>query len=194
MTREVKGDLVGKVVVGVSGSLGSMTALHRAVGEAQVRDAEVWAVLAWQVPNGTLGSRVLLDVSLSERCRADAVGRLREAIGTAFGGRGPGMRLSGIAVRGTPGAALVHTAGDPDDLLVLGTGVRSAVRRLVRPSVAHYCLAHAACPVLTVPPSPLQAEHDTMHRRNTWRAPLDLRELAPSRTCEEADGSSDLDV
>ncbi|MFB0631122.1 hypothetical protein [Streptomyces sp. AB3(2024)] len=47
-------------------------------------------------------------------------------------------------VRGTPGPALVDVARDPDDLLVGGTGSRAALRRLVRPSVARYCLAHAA--------------------------------------------------
>lgn len=62
---------------------------------------------------------------------------------------------------------------------MVGTGSRTALRRLVRPSVARYCLAHAACPVMAVPPSPLQAELDTAHRRNFWRMPLDLRGLAP---------------
>ncbi|MFD9480493.1 universal stress protein [Streptomyces nojiriensis] len=73
----------------------------------------------------------------------------------------------------------MDTARDPEDLLVVGTGSRTVWRRLVRPSVARYCVAHAACPVLAVPPSPLQAELESVHRRNVWRIPLDLRELAP---------------
>ncbi|MER7188143.1 universal stress protein, partial [Streptomyces hyaluromycini] len=40
----------GRVVVGVSGSLGSVTALRRAVAEARRRQAELWPVLAWEPP------------------------------------------------------------------------------------------------------------------------------------------------
>ncbi|WP_371675451.1 universal stress protein [Streptomyces sp. NBC_01276] len=48
---------------------------------------------------------------------------------------------------------LVDVARDPDDLLAVGSGPRGPLR----PSTARYVLAHAPCPVLTVPPSPLQA-------------------------------------
>lgn len=165
-----------RVVVGVTGTPGNLAALHRAAGEARVRGAELWAVLAWQPPGGGLARRNG-PVALAP-CRAAAVTRLREVLDTAFGAVKPGVTLQGFTVRGTPGAALVDTARDPDDLLVVGTGSRAALRRLVRPSVARYCLAHAACPVLAVPPSPLQAQLAAAHRRNFWRMPLDLRELA----------------
>ncbi|MEU9106348.1 universal stress protein [Streptomyces xanthophaeus] len=85
----------------------------------------------------------------------------------------------GLTVRGSPGAALVDVARGPDDLLVVGTGSRAPLRRLLRPSVARYCMSHAACPVLAVPPSPLQAQLESVHRRNVWRIPLDPRELTP---------------
>ena len=54
-----------------------------------------------------------------------------------------------------PGPVLVDTAGQPGDLLVIGTGRRSLIGRAVRKSVGRYCLAHAKCPVLAVPPSAL---------------------------------------
>ncbi|MFD4246800.1 universal stress protein [Streptomyces sp. NPDC058525] len=167
-----------RVVVGATGTPGSLAALHRAAAEARVRDAELWVVLAWQSPGGELGSRNGLGPSVLAECRSVAVGRLREVLDTAFGAGKPGATLAGLTVRGTPGAALVDTARDPEDLLVVGSGSRGALRRFVRPSVARYCLAHAACPVLVVPPSPLQAELDAAHRRNFWRIPLDPRELA----------------
>ena len=47
----------GRVVVGVSGSLGSVTALRRAAAEARRRDAELWPVLAWEPPGGELAAR-----------------------------------------------------------------------------------------------------------------------------------------
>ncbi|MFF4427860.1 universal stress protein [Streptomyces sp. NPDC001513] len=167
-----------KVVVGATGTPGSLAALHKAAAEARVRGAELWVVLAWQSPGGELGSRNGLGPAALAECRAAVVERLRDVLDTAFGAAHPGVTLAGLTVRGTAGAALVDTASDPDDLLVVGTGSRAAWRRLVRPSVARYCVAHAACPVLAVPPSPLEAELDVAHRRNFWRMPLDLRELA----------------
>ncbi|WP_329376610.1 universal stress protein [Streptomyces sp. NBC_01351] len=144
-----------RVVVGVTGSLGSLAALHRAAAEARVRDAELRVVLAWQSPGGELGSRNGLSPSALAECRTAAVERLREVLGTAFRAAKPGVTLTGLTVRGTPpGAALVDTARGVEDHLVVGTGSRTPMRRLLRPSVACYCVAHAACPVLVVPPSP----------------------------------------
>ncbi|MFJ3876847.1 universal stress protein [Streptomyces sp. NPDC090077] len=168
-----------RVVVGGTGTPGSMTALHRAAAEARVRDAELVVVLAWQAPGGELGSRNGPGPAARAECRAAAGERLREVLDTAFGGVGPGVPLTGVAACGTAGAALVEAARDPEDLLVVGAGARAALRRFLRPSVAGYCLAHACCPVLVVPPSRLQAELESVHRRNLWRMPLDLRELAP---------------
>lgn len=167
-----------RVVVGVSGTPGSLAVLHRAAAEARVREAELWAVMAWQAPGSELGSRSSCNMSALAQCRAATVERLREALNTAFASERPGVTLAGLTVRATPGAALVDTAR-ADDLLVVGTGSRTPLRRLIRPSVARYCLAHAACPVLTVPPSPLLAELDAVHRRNLWHLPLDASELAP---------------
>ncbi|MET3983071.1 universal stress protein [Streptomyces sp. PvR034] len=130
-------------------------------------------------PGGELGSRNGSGASALAECRAAAVERLREVLDTAFGAAKPGVRLGGLTVRGTPGAVLVDAARDPDDLLVVGTGSRAPLRRLVRPSAARYCLSHAVCPVLTVPPSPLQAELESVHGRNVWHLPLDPRELTP---------------
>lgn len=88
------------------------------------------------------------------------------------------MTLAGLTVRGTPGAALVDTVRDTGDLLVVGTGSRTPLLRALRPSVSRYCLAHAPCPVLAVPPSPLQADLDAVHRRIAWRRPLHAEDLA----------------
>ncbi len=50
---------------------------------------------------------------------------------------------------------LVDLACRDGDLLVIGTGRRHPVGRALRRSVGRYCLAHATCPVLAVPPSAL---------------------------------------
>jgi hypothetical protein len=53
---------------------------------------------------------------------------------------------------------LVDVANQPEDLIVVGTGRRGALSRLLRRSVARYCVTHAKCPVLAIPPSALMDE------------------------------------
>ena len=60
--------------------------------------------------------------------------------------------------RGDAGQVLVNIARQPDDLLVIGTGRRNPVGRALHRSVGRYCLAHAKCPVIAVPPSALMDE------------------------------------
>ncbi|MFE2578619.1 universal stress protein [Streptomyces sp. NPDC059378] len=170
-----------RVVVGVSGSLGSLTALHRAVGEARRTGGELLAVLAWEPPGGEVAhGRSMFSPPLAD-LRRDAAERLLAALGTAFGETGPAVPFQGVVVRGTPGRALVETADRADDLLVIGAGSRGAMRVLF-PSAARYCLAHATCPVLAVPPSPLQSELVSLRRRISLRLSLDAREAADDRS------------
>jgi nucleotide-binding universal stress UspA family protein len=55
--------------------------------------------------------------------------------------------------RGPPGRVLTVIASDPGDLLVVGTGRRGTLTRVFPGRVSRYCLAHARCPVLAVPPA-----------------------------------------
>ncbi|MFE0173681.1 universal stress protein [Streptomyces sp. NPDC059002] len=167
-----------RVVVGVSGSLGSLAALHRAADEARRDGAELVAVLAWEPPDGELGRRHTLVASSAPDARREARDRLLAALDAAFGPAGPGVPWRGLVVRGTPGRALLRVADRDRDLLVVGAGCRGRVRRALFPSVARYCCAHAACAVLAVPPSPLQSELTSVHRRISLRLPFDTRELA----------------
>ncbi|XMN10671.1 universal stress protein [Streptomyces griseobrunneus] len=164
-----------RIVVGVSGSPGSLTALHRATAEAQERNAELCAVLAWQLPGGGLGGRATYGAVVLRECRDAAVEELRTILGNAFAVRKPGVTLSGLTVRGEPGAVLVGAARSADDLLVVGVGPRGRWLPGMRPSVTRYCLAHATCPVLAVPPNPLEAELAAM-RGKTWPLPRMARE------------------
>ncbi|MFJ9916975.1 hypothetical protein [Actinacidiphila glaucinigra] len=54
------------------------------------------------------------------------------------------------------------------DLLVVGAGRRRG-RGPWRSPVVRHCLAHASCPVLTVPPSPLQLDPEAMTRTRGLR-------------------------
>ncbi|WP_432000122.1 universal stress protein [Streptomyces sioyaensis] len=167
-----------RIVAGVSGSLGSLTALHRAAAEARVTGAELWAVLAWEPPGGDIPHRGGgCPPPLAATWRAMAGERLQDALDAAFGSAGPGVPLQALTGRGKPGKVLIATADRADDLLVVGAGARGRLRRAAWPSVARYCVARADCPVLTVPPSPLRDALEAVHRRNVWNLPLDTRQL-----------------
>src|SRR5258708_37035022 len=48
----------------------------------------------------------------------------------------------------------------PDDVLVIGAGRRGTLARALSCRVSRYCLAHAQCPVIAVPPTELaQVSH-----------------------------------
>ncbi|MET9084174.1 universal stress protein [Streptomyces sp. NPDC004237] len=168
----------GRVVVGVSGSPGSVTALRRAAVEARRREAELWPVLAWEPPGGELAARrAPAPPPLVEEWQRTARERLLGVLDEVFGEAGPaGVPLHGLVVRATPGPALVETADRDDDILVVGAG-RRGWHRAFSGRVARYCLAHAHCPVLAIPPSPLEDALAAAHRRNAWHLPLDVRKL-----------------
>lgn len=99
-----------RAVVGVSGSPGSLAALHRAVREARRTGAELLAVLAWEPPGGELAhGRAMLTPPVADLRRA-ATDRLLAVLDAAFGDAGPGIPFQGLVVRGTAGRALVETA------------------------------------------------------------------------------------
>ncbi|MGP3690656.1 universal stress protein [Streptomyces sp. IBSNAI002] len=141
-----------RVVVGVSGSMGSVAALHRAVSEARRFDAEVLAVMA-TTPNVHAADHITVERTMAE-------GALASVLESAFGadGRPPGLRFHAFAALGSAGLVLTAAADRDDDLLVVG-----APRRRLLPgfSTARYLMAHATCPVLVVPLPSLRKRRGT---------------------------------
>lgn len=151
-----------RVVVGVHGSVGSLQALRRAVAEARSRDAAVCSVIAWQPPGGeATNRRAPCPPSLLRVYQDDAAQRLRTAWDEALGGVPVGLAVQLVAVRGRVGDVLVRAADRQDDLLVVGAGRRGRLRRMFPSSVTRYCVTHAGCGVLAVPPPML--EHRFRH-------------------------------
>ncbi|MFH8772794.1 MULTISPECIES: universal stress protein [unclassified Streptomyces] len=166
-----------RVVVGVSGSLGSVTALRRAAALARRLGAELWPVLAWEPPGGDPAARRSPAAGLLvEEWQRLAKQRLASVLDEIFGDDGPGVPMHAVIVRGTPGRALVATADRDNDLLVVGAG-RRGLQRAFSGRVSRHCLAHADCPVLAVPPSPLESDLVSVHRRNAWHLRMDIRGL-----------------
>ena len=149
---------VRRIIIGVHGSLGSLQALRFAADEARQRSVPLLAVTAWIPPGGDLAERRHSSPYLRKIWRDAARERLWAAFDAGLGGVPADLRVETQAVRGETGPVLVEVADQPDDLLIIGTGRRAGFGRMMRRSVSRYCLAHARCPVLAVPPSALMDE------------------------------------
>jgi len=157
---------VRRIIVGVHGSLGSLQALRYAADEARQRDVPLLAVTAWVPPGGDLAERRHSSPYLRKIWREAAWERLWAAFDAGLGGVPADLRVEPRVARGETGPVLVDIADQPDDLLIIGTGRRGGLRRALRRSVSRYCLAHARCPVLAVPPSALMDEMS--HGLRSW--------------------------
>jgi nucleotide-binding universal stress UspA family protein len=164
-------DASHRVIVGVSGSLGSLQALRRAVAEARLRDSVICSVITWVPRGGEAANRRAPSPGLLRLWRDAAAQRLCTAWQEALGGIPDDLDAHLLALRGAPGRSLMQFADRESDLLVVGAGTGGALRRLVTGSVSRYCLSRAQCAVLTVPPTLAQRklEHHPLARRRIVR-------------------------
>lgn len=170
--RNEGGDLPGRVVVGIDTTLCGLQALRLAVAEARRRGAALHAVRTWgpgpaepagQPPAAGLAGPLGLGTTAQSAEEAPGRGALTvEAttmIATAFtetmGGEPADLWVQAVVLPDPPGPVLAEYACREDDLLVVGSGGRGRLRRLRGSPVVRYCLRHASCPVLVVPPPPL---------------------------------------
>jgi nucleotide-binding universal stress UspA family protein len=160
--------VVGRVVVGVSGSPASLQALRHAVGLARTYQASLVAVVAWTPPGGEMQARRWPAARLAREWHDAAAGTLRAAFDEGLGGVPADVRCDLFTVRGETGRVLVGVADRESDLLVVGTGRRGPLGRLLHARVAAYCAAKAGCTVVAVPPPPLAGT------RGRGRVPAEL--------------------
>jgi nucleotide-binding universal stress UspA family protein len=165
---------VRRIFAGVHGSLGSLQALRYAAEEARDRGVPLVAVITWLPPGGDLAERRAPSPYLRKIWRDAAWDRLWNAFDAGLGGFPSEVMVEPRVIRGEAGPVLVDSADDPGDLLVIGTG-RRGLRRTMSRSVSRYCLAHARCPVVAVPPSALMEEMT----RGIHLWPLRHRALVP---------------
>jgi nucleotide-binding universal stress UspA family protein len=154
---------VRRVVVGVSGSARSLQALRYATEMARTDNAVLAPVLAWTPPGGDLADRRNPCPPLREIWKQAAWGRLWKAVDLAIGGPPDDLNFTPAVVRGDPGMVLTEVARQPGDVLVISAGRHGALGRLLACSVSRYCLAHAACPLIAVPPSQLADDAQGLH-------------------------------
>jgi nucleotide-binding universal stress UspA family protein len=158
---------VGRVIVGVDGSLGSLQALRYAEAEARQRDVPLVPVIAWVPPGGDMAERRHSSPYLRKIWREAAWERLTAAFDDGLGGMPADLSVEPHVERGEAGPVLVDVAAQSEDMIIIGTGRRGRMRRLIGGSVARYCLAYAKCPVVAVPPSELIDEMS--HGLHSWR-------------------------
>jgi hypothetical protein len=90
------------------------------------------------------------------------------------------VRVQRLVLRGPVERVLLAVADRADDLLVVGTGRQGGIGRLAHGSVTRYCVAHATCAVLAVPPPELAAELRDLERRRATRVLAELGRENPS--------------
>jgi nucleotide-binding universal stress UspA family protein len=171
-----------RVITGVSGSPRNLQALRYAAVLSRSQDATLIPVLAWVPPGGDVADRRCPSGHLRRIWTDDAWRRMHAALDAAFGGLPSDVATEPMVVRGEPGLVLVCEASRPRDLLVIGTGRHGAMGRLLGATVSRYCLAHAGCPVLAVPPTALELEAGHgLHRWSFRHSGLTLSELTTGR-------------
>jgi nucleotide-binding universal stress UspA family protein len=141
---------VKRIVVGIDGSDPSKEALRWAVEEARLRDAELVALHAYEVP--------FVSPDVSPAPRVDVVelaGDVHEraltfvtAIVEDVVGNDSSVQVQSLAVEGaSPESVLIEASRDADLLVVASRG-HSELAEVVLGSVSQECAHHAACPVL----------------------------------------------
>ena len=151
--------IIGRVVLGVSGSPENLHALRHAVELARHYDATLIAGNAQPVRGPQRGSGPRRHGRYGPVWQQAASLVVRAAFDDALGGPPPDVECVLLALSGAPGPALLALAARANDVLVLGSAQRQGTRRIhgMRGGVAAYCIARSACSVLTVPPPPLAA-------------------------------------
>ena len=134
-----------RVVVGIDGSAAATHALAWVLSKRHLF-GPVLAVTTFQPP-ATRHALVAARTDRDARGRAKAEKLLDAAVSAAD----TALRPSAAVLEGQAGPALVEQAGDAD-LLVVGTRGHGRLASALLGSVSSYCVTHADCPVVVVPP------------------------------------------
>ena len=143
-----------QIVVGLDDSPSSKAGLQWAAEQARSVGAVLRAVHALGRPYGFAAPDIPLTVEPTELTPEEPPDARRNAITRMFEAVSPHRDWVLEFVSGYAGEVLVRRSKDAR-LLVVGTREHVGLGRLLAGSVSHYCLNHAACPVVAVPAPPL---------------------------------------
>lgn len=138
------------ILVGVDGSGNSRAALAWAIEEAEVHEADVVAMMAWDYlsqPDRSGDSSSFdpdFDADAARQVVATVVDEVLDDLGR------PSVEVDARAVLDLPARALLEAATDAD-LLAVGRRGLGGFKSLLLGSVSQAVLGHAPCPVLVIP-------------------------------------------
>ncbi|GLW09005.1 hypothetical protein Misp01_41350 [Microtetraspora sp. NBRC 13810] len=140
-----------RVIVGVHDSAAARWALAWAIGEARLRRLALVIVHAVPPPNyaGRAPWAALPDTSDLDKDRgAELINLLLDEVA---GGPPPDITVLAYVVIGEAGRTLIEFTGE-GDILVVGRGRRTLMKRLLAADPARLCQGHAPGTVVTVAP------------------------------------------
>ncbi len=135
---------IGRIVVGTDGSEQGDDALRWATDEADLREAELIVVHAWEYPYRSITQA---SAEAADLTRVDAACVLDRAVEMSRD-HGTG-NVRGELIDSAPAGALLDT-GKEADMIVVGSRGRGGFRSMVFGSVAQSVTAHSTCPVIVV--------------------------------------------
>lgn len=133
----------GRIIVGIDGSAGSLSALRHAARLAEALKCPVVGLTVWQAPEAWPG----YDVS-GWSPESDAHEVAKQASETVFGAQPPVWYSS--VIRSGPTARQLMAESEGAEMLVVGSRGRGGFAGLLLGSVSSACAQHAKCPVLVV--------------------------------------------
>lgn len=141
--------MTGKIVVGIDGSDTSALAARWAARQAEILDADLVLISAWNIPVDGFGfAGVAFSEDIFTSFQATAESHLADAVDEVRA-TSTEVNVTAHAVEGQAAAVLLHAARDAD-LLVVGSRGLGGFRGLLLGSVSQQCVDHAPCPVIVV--------------------------------------------
>jgi len=138
-----------RIVVGVDGSDNGRRALEWAITEANIRQAHLTVVSAWEIPNVVLSSPVATAAYDDDLWRNAATETVDAVLKSVAADVLP-AEIDRRVIEGPPAKVLVDAAEDAD-MIVVGSRGRGGFAGLLLGSVSQHVAHHARCPVVIVP-------------------------------------------
>jgi nucleotide-binding universal stress UspA family protein len=180
-----------QIVVGLDDSPSSKAGLQWAAEQAKSTGAVLRAVHALGRQYGFAGPDIPLTVEPTELTPEEPPDTRRNAITRMFEAVSPHRDWVLEFVSGYAGEVLVRQSKDAQ-LLVVGTREHVGLGRLLAGSVSHYCLSHAACPVVAVPGPPHDLSVGKAQEEQTAAAPAPETESPKGMKGKEKERSRDI--
>jgi len=144
---------MGRIVVGIDDSLGARGALRWAIAQATAMGATVEAVHAYTFDLAWIDQTSEHVPLWRARAAKKAQDEVDQVVDSVVGDSAT-IPIQRLALEGSAAPVLIEAAKDAE-LLVVGTRGRSEFVGLLLGSVSQRCAEHAPCPVVVVPPHPV---------------------------------------